>query len=219
MPRVLDQDPSRHSWRAVRTQRSAYAFACGGLWWAARYLDAFGGCEHLVEGGGVLGGLVPDQKPELPGPARPGSIIRLRACCATQVPFGLVVAPRICTRRVAIPSGTAPGFGSNPIVSTCRKSPARGAFGRPGQEPGSRPPAAPRRRINTGVGQDRPPGAGRHPVAHADQFTLDTAVPPSDSPSPGPAPAPGSPLAPADTPAGVWGRSTCPRSGCDANAT
>ena len=61
--------------------------------------DAFG-AENLVEVTGELAVAITDKK------QRADSLVverisRLRACCVTQPPFGLVVIPARCTRRVA----------------------------------------------------------------------------------------------------------------------
>jgi hypothetical protein len=45
----------------------------------------------------------------------PGSAIRLRARCATQAPFGLVVAPSRCTRGVVVT-----GVTGTPTTQACR---------------------------------------------------------------------------------------------------
>ena len=68
------------------------------------HLHALGGGD-LVEGGGELGVAVPDEEAEGAGRS-PGSMTRLRACCAVHAPSGWAVTPRMCTCRVAT-SGAA----------------------------------------------------------------------------------------------------------------
>ena len=71
----------------------------GRAYWGAQDPDGFAG-EHGVEDAGELAVAVRIKNLN-PAARSPRSIIRLRACWATQAPVGFAVTPSKCTRRVA----------------------------------------------------------------------------------------------------------------------
>jgi hypothetical protein len=115
-------------------------------------------------------------------PARsPRSTIRLRACCTTHSPLAWVVTPRMCTRRLRDLHQEQHVDTRQPDRVDVQEIAGKDPLGLRAQELRPGRPRPPRSGIHPGLGQDRPHGTGRHPVAQADQFTLNPAMAPARS--------------------------------------